>query len=215
MMGTTHCFFTDEKDNTTQPKMVCAFSLSNSSLRTDILPQNRRNRLNRSIPNAKRRFQYPAILIGELCVFDGFGHKMLTGCGKYLENYVKAEFGIKCRSIELNLPQRCSSLLASATDIDEAEKAGKAAVVAALDGETGKMITFVRDDTNGYEINYGLADVNDICNKEKKFPAEWITAEGTDISDEYIKYVRPLIQGTNIAEYSDGVPVHLKPAYYR
>ena len=75
MMGTTHCFFTDEKDNTTQPKMVCAFSLSNSSLRTDILPQNRRNRLNRSIPNAKRRFQYPAILIGELCVFDGFGHK--------------------------------------------------------------------------------------------------------------------------------------------
>ena len=146
---------------------------------------------------------------------DGFGHKMLTGCGKYLENYVKAEFGIKCRSIELNLPQRCSSLLASATDIDEAEKAGKAAVVAALDGETGKMITFVRDDTNGYEINYGLADVNDICNKEKKFPAEWITAEGTDISDEYIKYVRPLIQGTNIAEYSDGVPVHLKPAYYR
>ena len=75
MMGTTHCFFTDEKDNTTQPKMVCAFSLSNSSLRTDILPQNRRNRLIRSIPNAKRRFQYPAILIGELCVFDGFGHK--------------------------------------------------------------------------------------------------------------------------------------------
>lgn len=75
MMGTTHCFFTDEKDNTTQPKMVCAFSLSNSSLRTDILPKNRRNRLNRSIPNAKRRFQYPAILIGELCVFDGFGHK--------------------------------------------------------------------------------------------------------------------------------------------
>ncbi len=75
MMGTTHCFFTDEKDNTTQPKMVCAFSLSNSSLRTDILPQNRRNRLNRSIPNVKRRFQYPAILIGELCVFDGFGHK--------------------------------------------------------------------------------------------------------------------------------------------
>ena len=141
--------------------------------------------------------------------------KMLTGCGKYLENYVKAEFGIKCRSIELNLPQRCSSLLASATDIDEAEKAGKAAVVAALDGETGKMITFERDDTNGYEINYGLADVNDICNKEKKFPAEWITADGTDISDEYIKYVRPLIQGTNIAEYSDGVPVHLKPAYYR
>ena len=75
MMGTTHCFFTDEKDKTVRPRMVCAFSLSNSSLRTDILPGSRRNRLNRSIPNAKRRFQYPATLIGELCVFDGFGHK--------------------------------------------------------------------------------------------------------------------------------------------
>ena len=75
MMGTTHCFFTDEKDKTVRPRMVCAFSLSNSSLRTDILPGSRRNRLNRSIPNAKRRFQYPAILIGELCVFYGFGHK--------------------------------------------------------------------------------------------------------------------------------------------
>lgn len=74
-MGTTHCFFTDEKDSAVQSRMVCAFSLSNSSLRTDILPNSRRNRLNRSIPNAKRRYQYPAILIGELCVFDGFGHK--------------------------------------------------------------------------------------------------------------------------------------------
>lgn len=59
MMETPHCFFTDEKDNTTQPKMVCAFSLSNSSLRTDILPQNRRNRLNRSIPNAKTSLSVP------------------------------------------------------------------------------------------------------------------------------------------------------------
>ena len=75
MMGTTHCFFTDEKDKAVQPRMVCTFSLSNSSLRTDNLSGSRRNRLNRSIPDAKRRFQYPAILIGELCVFDGFGHK--------------------------------------------------------------------------------------------------------------------------------------------
>lgn len=70
MMGYSHCFYTDEE----LPKMVCAFSLSNSALRTDILPRKRRNRLNRDIPNTKRRSQYPAILIGQLCVFDGFGH---------------------------------------------------------------------------------------------------------------------------------------------
>lgn len=74
MMGTTHCFYTDVSNSEVRPKMVCAFSLSSSSLRTDVLPRQRRNSLNRSIPNAKRRSQYPAILIGELCVFDGFGH---------------------------------------------------------------------------------------------------------------------------------------------
>ena len=118
--------------------------------------------------------------------------------------------GIMGKPMSMNLLKAGNELV-----VFDFNETAVAEVVAALDGETGKMITFVRDDTNGYEINYGLADVNDICNKEKKFPAEWITAEGTDISDEYIKYVRPLIQGTNIAEYSDGVPVHLKPAYYR
>ena len=147
---------------------------------------------------------------------DGFGHKMLTGCGKVLENVVKKEFGIKCRSIELNLPQRCSALLSSATDIEEAQKAGETAVKAALDGETGKMVAFIRQDkSDGYSISYELADVNMICNKEKKFPHEWIINNGTDIADAYIEYARPLIQGSVLSEYSDGLPVHMKPAYCR
>lgn len=73
-MGYSHCFCTNE--NT--PRMVCAFSLSNSALRTDILPNRRRNKFNKSIPNAKRRSQYPALLIGQLCVFDGFGYKIVN-----------------------------------------------------------------------------------------------------------------------------------------
>ena len=74
LMSNSHCFFTDE-DN---PKMVCAFALASSALRTDILPKNRRNRFNRDrkIPNTKRRSQYPAILITQLCIFDGFGNSV-------------------------------------------------------------------------------------------------------------------------------------------
>ena len=41
---------------------------------------------------------------------DTFGHKMLTGCGKLLESYVRGRFGVKVRSVELNVNQRCSSL---------------------------------------------------------------------------------------------------------
>ena len=51
---------------------------------------------------------------------DTFGHKMLTGSGKYLENLVKEKLGIKVRSVELNVCQRCSSSCLSATDLDEA-----------------------------------------------------------------------------------------------
>lgn len=70
MMGYSHCFYTDS----TNPELVCAFSLSNTTLRTAPLPSNRKNRFNKSIPNNKRRSQYPAILIGQLCVFDKFSH---------------------------------------------------------------------------------------------------------------------------------------------
>lgn len=75
MMGYTYCFFSTGQDGSGQ--MVCAFSLSNASLRTDILPHNTRNKYNKSIPNNKRRAQYPAILIGKLCVFDGYGKHLL------------------------------------------------------------------------------------------------------------------------------------------
>lgn len=82
MMGYSHCFYT----NSDSPEMVCAFSLSNTALRTAPLPKTKRNRFNRGIPNTKRRSQYPAILIGQLCVFDDFAHKDI---GKELMDLIK------------------------------------------------------------------------------------------------------------------------------
>ncbi len=76
---------------------------------------------------------------------DNFGHKMMAGCGKHLENLVRSELGVKARSVELNVSQRCSSAMLSATDQQEAVGAGQFGVQAALKGETGKMISFVRE----------------------------------------------------------------------
>lgn len=143
---------------------------------------------------------------------DNFGHKMLTGCGKVLEGIIKESIGCKCRSIEINLPQRCSAILASQTDIKEAEGAGRHGVRAALASQTGIMITFERAEGD-YAISYGTEDVNKICNQEKKFPAEWITAHGTDIADAFLNYVTPLIQGESPVPFENGMPKYLKPAY--
>ena len=140
---------------------------------------------------------------------DTFGHKMLTGCGKLLESYVRNRFGVKVRSVELNVNQRCSSLLSSLTDINEADLAGRTAVKCALEGVTGKMITFKRADGEEYSLEYGLVDVCDVCNKEKPFPTEWITGNNNDISPEFANYALPLMIGVPEHVFEDGVPKYL------
>lgn len=138
---------------------------------------------------------------------DTFGHKMLTGSGKYLENLVKERLGVKVRSIELNVCQRCSCAHLSRVDLDESENAGIFAVLSALAGETGKMINFIRNKSVPYELSYGTADVNIICNREKTVPLEWIIADGSDISNEFIDYVRPLTQGFVELPTKNGIPL--------
>ena len=137
---------------------------------------------------------------------DNFGHKMLTGSGKYLENLVKEKLGVKVRSVELNVCQRCSSSCLSATDLNEAVESGRFAVKAAIDGETGKMITFIRKSSEPYELEFGTADVNIICNMEKPVPQNWITENGSDIGGEFIAYARPLVQGNVEVPMKDGLP---------
>ena len=140
---------------------------------------------------------------------DTFGHKMLAGCGKYLENLVRSRLGVKARSVELNVSQRCSVSMMSTTDQMEAVTAGNFGVQAALNGETGKMVSFLRETgTDGsYSMKCSLEDVNAICNEEKTVPADWITADGSDVTQDFLDYAAPLIQGTvEIPLGTDGLP---------
>jgi 6-phosphofructokinase 1 len=140
---------------------------------------------------------------------DTFGHKMLAGCGKYLENLVRSRLGVKARSIEFNVSQRCSSSMLSDTDRQEAIQAGRFGVQAGLDGETGKMIAFDREiaKDGSYSMQCTLKDVNQICNAEKAVPREWITEAGNDVTEEFVSYARPLIQGgVTVPTGEDGLP---------
>lgn len=137
---------------------------------------------------------------------DTFGHKMLTGSGKYLENLVKEKLGVKVRSVELNVSQRCSAACLSAVDLDEAVASGAYAVEAALSGTTGMMISFQRVSDEPYAVTFEPADVNIICNQEKGVPLEWIINDGSDVSEEFITYAKPLIQGKVDVPMKDGLP---------
>ena len=145
---------------------------------------------------------------------DGFGHAQLGGLASMLTNIVKERTGAKVRAIELSLLQRCGAHLASQTDIDEAFLAGKAAVEAAVAGETGYMVAFERavDENGKYLCKTKLLPLTAVANYEKKVPLEWINETGDGVTQEFIDYVLPLIAGENHRKTEFGLPrfAHLK-----
>lgn len=142
---------------------------------------------------------------------DAFGHKYLSGIGKYLEKFTQDNIGCKVRSIELNVMQRCSSHIASWTDLTEAERIGRAAVSAALsEGKSGVMMAFRRISNDPYRVEIVSADIAKIANCEKKFPREWINAEGNNVTIDALNYFLPLIQGEPQIEFRNGIPVHFR-----
>lgn len=139
---------------------------------------------------------------------DAFGHKYLSGIGKYLEQVITDKISCKVRSVELNILQRCAGYMLSETDIIESRNLGAFAAVSAIRGESGKMSALKRMPGDNYQVEIVLADLSKIANVEKTVPLEWITENGDDITQEMVDYLRPLIQGEVRIPYKDGVPEH-------
>ena len=140
---------------------------------------------------------------------DAFGHKNLTGCSRVLANNISRETGLKTRAIEFSTIQRCDTHMASRADVDEAYNVGYIACQAAINGETGKMVTIRVVEREPYLVRYDLSDINEIANLEKKFPLSWITKEGTYVTEDYLNYAKPLIIGTLTPYYAGGIPKHM------
>lgn len=138
---------------------------------------------------------------------DLFGHAQLGGVGAMLGDIVKKETGIKVRTIEFSLLQRCAAHLASATDVEEAFASGAYAVKSAIDGITDKMVILSRDENSAeYKCVPALMDVSLAANTEKKIPESWILPAGQGLTEDYVKYALPLIQGDSKAPLEDGLP---------
>lgn len=138
---------------------------------------------------------------------DGFGHAQLGGLASHLASAVKEAFGVKVRGIELSLLQRCGAHLDSETDAEEALLAGSAAVQAAVDGFTDKMVAFrCTRGEDGYRCETVLEPLDIVANFEKKVPREWINEAGNGVNQQFIDYVLPLIQGDAKAPRVNGLP---------
>ena len=132
----------------------------------------------------------------------------LGGLAAGLAAEIKARLGYKTRGIEFSLLQRCAAHCASGRDIEEAYMSGRAAVEEMLDGVSGKMVGLecTRYPHGGYESHTVLFELDKVANFEKKVPTEWINAEGNGMTEEYIKYALPLIQGDAPISTRNGLP---------
>lgn len=140
---------------------------------------------------------------------DAFGHKQLTGTASYLAGVIAGQLGCKTRAIELSTLQRAASHSASRVDILEAYQVGGAAMKAADEGDSGKMVVIERLSDDPYQSGTQVKDVHKIANDERLVPREWVNKEGTYVTDDFITYVRPLIQGDVSPIMVDGIPRHL------
>lgn len=147
--------------------------------------------------------------LGREVAVDAFGHKQMSGTAVMLAQKIAEETGLKTRAIEFSTLQRAATHIASLTDINEAFQVGYDAVMAANEGKTGMMITLNRNGEVPYQCGTSAYDIHAIANVERKVPDEWITADGTDLTEDYEKYARPLIMGELMPLYVNGTPRHL------
>lgn len=137
---------------------------------------------------------------------DSFGHTQLGGAANFIKNLIEREVKVKSRFAIPSTMQRNGIHLASLTDSREAYGVGKRAVECAADGVSGKMVALRRLSDSPYRCDYDLVDLSLVANGEKAFPREWISPDGFFVTEAFLQYARPLIQGEVAPVIEDGIP---------
>jgi 6-phosphofructokinase 1 len=128
----------------------------------------------------------------DLAAPHSFGYRMTSNLGHAVAEFISKNLKIRTRSAKPRVLGRSSAAFLSETDRQEAYECGRAAVRAALDGETGKMVTLVRDPGSPYRSTTGLAALQDVAAVTKLFPPEWLHPAGNDVTAEFLEYAKPL-----------------------
>jgi 6-phosphofructokinase 1 len=175
------------------------------------------------VQNVLKKNRYCMVVVGEGLVDkdgnyvansasgqDAFGHQQLGGVGDYLANLIEQNLAVKARSCKLGIGQRAAAHCSSQTDNDEAFMAGQAAVKAAMEGETDKMVILVRGEGEAYSCETGLAPLSEIANGVKEIPSDWISEDGVSMTAKFIKYAQPLIMGEVEVPFENGVPAYVR-----
>jgi 6-phosphofructokinase 1 len=133
-------------------------------------------------------------------VKDSFGHVMFsashTTVAQTIVNHLN-RVGLAAKGTArgnvVGTDQRHSMAYASTVDLEEAYRSGQMAALLAARGESGFMATILRQQGPIYSARYDKVPLIDVANSEREFPKQWITPDGCDVTDEFVRYARPLV----------------------
>lgn len=137
---------------------------------------------------------------------DSFGHVALGGVSTFLAKTLMSQYGIKTRAVELSLAQRCAAHISSKVDADESYQAGAMAVKYAVEGQTNHMVVIKRISNNPYTAKLEMANLDNIANAVKNLPDNYLNAQGTNITQDFVDYALPLLGGEPQVKYVNGLP---------
>jgi 6-phosphofructokinase len=140
---------------------------------------------------------------------DAFGHAQLGGVAPVIAQLVKSKLNYKYHWAVADYLQRAARHIASKVDVEQAYALGKAAVDLALKGRNSVMPTIVRVKDSPYKWKLGIAKLEDVANKEKMLPRDYITEDGFHITNKARRYLSPLIKGEDYPPYKDGLPQYV------
>ncbi len=145
--------------------------------------------------------------LGDLGTPDGFNRQLSGNLGHTLARLLIDKLGLNARSEKPGLLGRSSMAFVSETDWREAYLCGRAAVRAALDGATDKMVALIREPRLEYRVTSNLAPLADAAGGERLFPLEWIATDGSDVTAEFLEYAAPLLGPMEFHTRLDRIPV--------
>jgi 6-phosphofructokinase 1 len=133
-------------------------------------------------------------------VADAFGHQSYGSSkmtvAQVVVNYLNGRgLPVKgaARGNVAGTDQRHSMAYASSVDLEEAYAVGRKALELAAAGQSGYMATILRSPGTTYSVHYDKVPLPDVANSERAFPASWIAESGCDVTDDFVRYARPLV----------------------
>ena len=148
---------------------------------------------------------------------DGFGHAILGGAGNAIRDLIlMSGTASRCKVQDLSTAQRCHATEQSKVDVEESFRLGMSAHMRSMDKKfTGHMVGVMRKEGKKYDVEFFATPASNVANHVKNFPKEWILDNYKGVSEEAIQYMKPLIEGSPVIIYKEGLPAFVKPYYMK